>query len=75
MMLSMIVAGALLVWLICGIVAYGLTFAFFQKKWPTLAEETYWSDFRLALLVGIIGPFGIAMNVVMGNVRHGFKWR
>lgn len=71
----MVVVGGLLVWLICGILAYGLTFAYFQRRWPTLAEEGYWSDFSLALLMGAIGPFGIGMNLLMGRVRYGFKWK
>ena len=62
-------------WLICGIVAYGLTFACFQRKYPTLAEKDYWSDFRTALFTGMAGPIGLGVALAMGGIQHGFKWK
>ncbi len=65
----------LLVWLICGILAYGLTFAYFQRQYPTLAETEYESDFRFALSAGMAGPIGLGVCLLSGDWRHGFKWK
>lgn len=39
------------IWILCGIETYGRTFAYFQRKYPTMAEEKYSSDI---LFCGII---------------------
>lgn len=71
----LIALGLLLMWLTCGICAYGLTFAYFQRQWPALAEEKYGSDFKFALLTGTLGPFGLYVSLLDYGTRHGFKWK
>ena len=64
-----------LFWLACGVIDYGLIFAYFQREYPSLAEEDYCKHIFNALL-GI--PFGLAAllsSCTLGYYKHGFKWR
>jgi hypothetical protein len=63
-------------WILCGAVSYAGTFAYFQREYPGLAEEGYWSDFGVALLIGAAGGIGGLLVVVFKSefFRHGFKW-
>jgi hypothetical protein len=66
----------LFVWLACGIVNYGLMFAYFQRKFPSIADEQYWSDVTFATTAVVTGPICLlASLVVCEPFRYGFKWR
>lgn len=68
------------VWLVCGFLAYGAIFAHCQREYPTLAKHDESEDRRFALLVALLGPFGIFATAVATAVetgrpfRHGFRW-
>lgn len=64
-----------LAWACCGAFAYGLTLAYFQRKYPMLARAAYAEDVRFALLMGVTGPFGLLASVIKGGWRYGIKWR
>jgi hypothetical protein len=67
---------ALSVWVMCGILAYGVTFAHMQGKYPTLAEEDYWTDMRFSVLIGLCGPVSLLVVLCFsGFAQHGFKLR
>jgi NhaP-type Na+/H+ or K+/H+ antiporter len=59
---------------VCGSFAYGLSFAYFQREWPEIAEKWEDRDRRMARMVAILGPFGLALALVMGGTRHGLKF-
>ncbi len=61
------------VWILCGVIAYGRTFAHFQRKYPTLAAEYVDEDQIFALAMAAIGPFGLLISLIMG--RHGMMFR
>lgn len=65
------------VWLFCGVISWGLMYAFFSRKWPTLPES------RVSHVVtgAIFGPVSLgsaiiwlaAKNGVTGAFKYGFK--
>lgn len=62
-------------WTICGVFAYGGTFAYFQRNWPLLARDQYWMDMIFSLFIGLGGPAGLLPTVVLSQFRHGLKFR
>lgn len=63
------------VWLLCGAFAYALTFAHFQREFPTLAERDYYKDRRSAVFSGCLGPIGLLVSISNCGLKHGLKWR
>lgn len=64
-------------WVACGVPAYGLNLAFFQRGYPGLAEEDYRMDLARAVTSGVLGPLGLlATLITMISVGKycGFKW-
>lgn len=67
--------------IVSGVLTYGLCFAYFQRKWPDLAELHYESDMQTSLLVGVVG--GICSPVILvlalyftqfEKGKYGLKW-
>lgn len=48
-------------WLVCGFLAYGLTFAYFQRKYPVLAAHDVADDRDFALKFACMGPFALLL--------------
>ena len=61
-------------WAVCGVLAYGFTFAFLQRGWPASAKENATGDWLLAMVTGAIGPYGLLIILLYGGFRHGLKW-
>lgn len=60
----------LLGWTACGIVAAGISAAYFQRKFlPELAEDFYAEDLGASLLIGILGG---PVSVVVAFLLFGF---
>lgn len=69
----MIVLGIL--WLICGIFAYGITYGYFQSEYPKFAKERCYADGLLALFMGCMGIIGLITSYFLSNfARRGLKW-
>lgn len=62
-------------WVICGIIDYGICFAYFQRAYPRVSEERYTEDMLVAILAFFMGPIGLLASLFMGFYKHGFKWR
>ncbi len=78
MLLFVVIAVIAIVWIICGVVNYGFTFAYFQRKYPTLAENDYKRDRNMArwfALGGIPGLIGSWIAARGEYSKYGFKWR
>lgn len=62
-------------WVISSIVAYGYTFAFWQKEFPLRAKDNYWEDVRDSLICSLWGPIAlVAMKQHHLNLyRHGWR--
>lgn len=66
--------------IVCPILVYGLTLAYFQDKWPGLSEARIAEDRGHALgqagLVVILGPVGVIMAFVQCDFgRYGLRFR
>ena len=71
----MIWLAAGVIWIVCGVWAYGLTFGHFQRRWPEIAKGMESSHRALALLLAIVGPLGVFIALTNGSAKHGLKFR
>lgn len=62
-------------WVVCGVLDYGISFAYFQRNWPTLSEKNYYKDMRHSAIMALAGPCALVGTWVAGCYGHGFKWR
>lgn len=66
-----------LVWVICGFLAFGLTLAEFDGAFSTIA---YYSPIErnryltVSTVMGLMGPIGLAVALVRGGI-HRPKWK
>ncbi len=74
-MIETIIAFALVGWVACGVIAYGLVFAHFQQKWPLNAQAGLWNDRGFAALVSISGPLGLSVVFFKGWFSYGLQYR
>lgn len=62
-------------WIVCGVLTYGITFAYFQKKYPIIARESYREDMGIAVFYGLLGPIGLFVILVSsGFAKYGLKF-
>lgn len=61
--------------LVCGVLAYGFHFAYFQRQYPTLAVREMWDDVFGATIAGICGPVGLYSTWDCGFAKHGLLYR
>ena len=62
--------------LICGVLSYGLTFGYFQKAFPSLAERDYREDKNRAIISAFLGIAGLlAILIASCTDWQGFKWK
>ena len=64
-----------IVWVVCGTLAYGAYFAHFQRKFPDLVESQHTKDRSEALVMGVLGPFGLFGIGVAFRFKYGFKFK
>ena len=70
------IGAIIIIWVICGILAYGITFGYFQRKFPLLAKRSYMEDAGFATIIGIFGVVGLLLSVCLsGFCRYGLKFR
>lgn len=65
-------------WGVCGVLSYGLGFAYWQRKWPNLAKEDYEHDRRWSAFLALLGPFTLIayfVNAGYSGGKYGFKWK
>ncbi len=72
---TLIIASIVVAWGLCGILEYGLCLAFFQREFPSLADQYRVADKRRALLYAFIGPISLVATLVCRHYGHGFMWR
>lgn len=63
-------------WGAAGVVAAGLTFAYFQREWPELAARDYESDRMRAWATAVVfGPCALLAALTTMGTKHGLKFR
>lgn len=72
----MVAAIIVVIYIVCGALAYAITFADFQRSFPTLAGRDYQGDVRRGVMVGLLGPVGLLIAFLASDfAAHGLKWR
>lgn len=63
------------IWLICGLGAAGLYFAYFQGEYPNSAKDDYRKDLADGFLFGLIfGPIALLVGFFRsGFAQHGWR--
>lgn len=69
----MLLLGILIIWLLLGLWTYGLTFAYYQGRWPQFAAENRNADRLFALFTALLAP--ISFPVVALNLGFQYGWR
>lgn len=75
MSIYIIIAVVVVFWVICGVLAYGYTFAYFQTEYKLIAEESYKSDKSFALEAFFFGPISLLVCITRGDTKHGLKFK
>lgn len=61
----------IVIWILCGVLSYGISLAYFQRQYPSLAKECYREDVRDSLVMSSIGPFGLLSTLLVFGTKHG----
>ena len=66
----------LIFYLICGLLSAGITFAYFQDEYPSIAKRDYKKDCFFAYLIGLIGgPCGLLVGIFFTKfAKHGIRF-
>lgn len=62
--IPVIIAGFIIHWLVQGFRAFGLTYAYLQRRYPDDSTDDLWSDFIICLRAIPAGWFGLANAVL-----------
>lgn len=63
------------IWIVCGVLAYGFDFAYWQRHYPSLADRDRKADRFNALMTGCLGPIGLIAIFLQGGHKHGMKFK
>ncbi len=66
----------ILVWLLGTLIGYGMSFAYSQRNWPTIAEEDYLSDCLRCVVFSVCSSWMFAFITFMHGWdlhKHGLK--
>lgn len=75
--MSPIVIAVLLAWLACTILAAGISFAYLQGRYPSIATQDYREDMGVSWLFAIVGgPLAfIVILFTTGFAKYGVRWK
>ena len=60
-------------WIICGILNYGATLAWFQREYPLISHKKPSSDILFAAITSIAGPIALIVVTFMSKFfKYGF---
>lgn len=65
-------------WIICGVLHFGMFFAYFQRQYSLIADDDRHTDIVLGMITGLGGPLALVVDfiwyVILGKPFHGFKY-
>lgn len=61
----------MVVWAVCGYFAYGFSFAYYQKEYPEIANESRDDDKKYALKFSFLGVVALIVAYVSGQTKYG----
>lgn len=60
-------------WILCGVLAFGITLAFFEQEFPEF--EHCKGDQSVAFMIGAFGPLGLAEVYFLSDfANHGIQY-
>jgi hypothetical protein len=62
----------IILWIVCGIIDYGFSFAYLQRKYPRLAKIQRNSDIAFCLLSALLGPCSRLVDIALGWTSCGW---
>ncbi len=69
---------ALAIWIVCGVLAYGMAFAQCQRSltpFRSITAVDLAADRKVALCAALFGPLAVAFGLYIGGVKYGLKFR
>jgi len=78
--MSIFIIAVIAVWIICGFICAGFSFAFFQGAYPAIAKEDYRSDRLKCFLISFLfGPIALLAywlsGLFLGDKSFSYRWR
>ncbi len=71
---SALIAAGVVGHLMCSVLAYGITFAYFQGEFPELAEKQRLIDRIFSVVVAVFGPIGLLTTYIWSDfAKHGWR--
>lgn len=58
-------------WIVCGVVQYGWSVAFYQQRWPLVRSK---GDVLFAAVFALFGPLGL-FGLILGTLPWGRAWQ
>ena len=66
----------IVIWIISGILTYGISLAYMQREYPSIAEEMYLEDVVFAMFFSILGPMSLLISFILSNYgKYGLMYR
>lgn len=73
-MITIVIPLFVLLWLVSSVLTFGWNFAYFQREYPTLAEENYLADILFSLAISLFPFAGLFPVYLMDLHKHGWKF-
>lgn len=65
----------ILLWMVCGVIGFGLCLGYFQGRWPQFAWRGRVSHVGLSMFVSLSGPVGMIMAYWRSNyAQYGLNY-
>lgn len=64
-------------WVVCSVLSYGASFAYFQRRYPLSANMDYWKDLKFCLGMSLLlSPVWLVVTVANNDkFEYGFKFK
>lgn len=73
--INMLIIFQISFYLLCGILAYGILFAYQQVKYELKAKSYYDVDRWVSIMFGLLGPLGLLIVLfITGFAKYGVKF-
>ena len=64
-----------IIYFICSIFTYGITFGYLQNKYFEVAKLDYVADMEIAFYYSLLGPFGLIISIYKSEYcKYGLKF-
>jgi len=70
--MSILFFDLLLVWVVCGFIAHGFTYAYFMKEYPDGPYKN--KDRAFAIFMFFLGPFGLFVSFLCSGMGRKHGW-